>query len=506
LLTMTEAHEIRRLYFEEGRSITQISHETGRDRKTIRFYLEKEDWNQVPAKPPPVTDFPKLAKYKAKIDEWLLEDRKARRKQRHTARRVYDRLEENYRGDFNCSYRTVAGYVAMKKKEIYHKPDGYLPLEHPPGEAQVDFGDAAFYENGQFYQGKYLDMSLPYSNHGYLQLFKGENQECLFEGLITIFERTGGVPPRLWFDNARTIVSKVMKGGGRALSADFLRFQEHYRFEANFCNLDAGHEKGNVENKVGYHRRNLLVPVPRFSSLAEYNQELLERCDRDAIRDHYRKEGTIAGLYAADQAAFLPLPPAPLDVSKYLTVKTNGYGRFYLENGLHEYSTSPQYAESRVLVKITANEVTPLDKCYQAIVRHNRLYGDHKQQSMQWLPYLTQLSRKPNALKYTGIYPLLPQSLREYLEKCSWGDRGKVLRMLAALTRENGFEGALQTVDQALRYQVTDVDSLLNLNRRLHDSTPELAPLRPGCGIPELMRLRSDLAVYDAGLEKAGAL
>lgn len=503
---MTEAHDIRRLYFEEGRSITQISHDTGRDRKTIRLYLDKADWNEAPPKPPAGADFPKLAPFKADIEEWLLEDKRVKRKQRHTAKRVYDRLVEKYRGDFKCSYRTVAEYVAIKKREIYHKPEGYLPLEHPPGEAQVDFGDAAFYENGQLYHGKYLDLSFPYSNHGYLQLFKGENQECLFEGLIAIFEHIGGVPPRVWFDNARTIVSKVMKGGGRALSADFLRFQEHYRFEAIFCNLDAGHEKGNVENKVGYHRRNLLVPVPRFTSLAEYNKGLLERCERDADRDHYRKEGTIAGLYAADQSAILALPPVRLDVSKYLTVKTNGYGRFYLENGLHEYSTSPQYANSRVLVKVTANEVLPQDKGYQAIVRHSRLYGDHKQQSMQWLPYLTQLSRKPNALKYTGIYPLLPQSLQEYLGKCPWDDRGKVLRMLAALTRENGFEGALETVDQALRYTVTDIDSLINLNRRLYDNTPGPAPLCPGRGIPELTRLTPDLAAYDAGLEKAGAL
>jgi len=503
---MTEARDIRRLYFEEGRSITQISHKTGRDRKTIRLYLEKEDWNQAPPRPPAVKDFPKLGKFKDDIDEWLVEDRKVRRKQRHTARRVYDRLAETYRGDFNCSYRTVAGYVAMKKREIYHKPSGYLPLEHPPGEVQVDFGAAAFYENGQLFHGKYLDLSFPHSNHGYLQLFKGENRECLFEGLIAIFEHMGGAPPRIWFDNTRTIVSKVMKGGGRALTADFLRFQEHYRFEAIFCNLDAGHEKGNVENKVGYHRRNLLVPVPRFASLAEYNKGLLDRCDRDADREHYRKEGTIAELYTTDQAALLALPLVSLDVGKYVTVKTNGYGRFYLENGLHEYSTSPQYANSRLLVKVTASEVIPLDRSYQAVVRHSRLYGDHKQQSMQWLPYLTQLSRKPNALKYTGIYPMLPSSLQEYLGRCPMDDRGKVLRLLASLTLQNGFEGALETVDQALRYSVTDIDSLLNLNRRLHDTSPELAPLRPGCSIPELIRLTPDLAAYDAGLAKAGAL
>lgn len=502
---MTEVHDIRRLYFEEGKSITEISRQTGRDRKTIKMYLEKEDWNEAQPKSLQEYDFPKLEPYKGDIVAWLNEDKKARRKQRHTARRIYHRLVEKYKENFNCSYRTVAGYVAKSKQEIFGKPGGYLPLEHLPGETQGDFGDAQFYESTRLYSGKYLDLSFPYSNQGYLQLFKGENQECLLEGLISIFEHMEGVPSKIWFDNTKTIVIKVMKDGGRTLTKDFLRFQEHYRFAAVFCNIDAGHEKGNVENKVGYHRRNMLVPVPRFESLIEYNKDLLKRCEMDAEREHYRKEATIVELYTADKTALLPLPPVPLDVSKYITVKTNGYGRFYLNNGLHEYSVSPQYTNSRVLVKITANEVLPLDKYQQVIVRHERLYGDSKQQSMQWLPYLTQLSRRPHALKYTGIYPMLPQSLQEYLEKCNRGDRGKILRMIVDLTEQSGFEGALETVDQALQYAATDIDSLLGLHHRIYDRALELAPLHLTESIPQLNRVAPNLAAYDARLEKAGA-
>jgi transposase len=505
LLTMTEAHDIRHLYFEEGKSITEISREMGRDRKTIRTYIEKEDWNETRPGSLPEADFPKLEPYKGDIDTWLTEDKKAKRKQRHTAQRVYDRLVEKYPGKFDCSYRTVAGYVTRTKREIYGKQGGYLPLEHTPGEAQGDFGEAEFYEDGRLYQGKYLDLSFPQSNQGYLQLFKGENQECLFEGLAAIFDHIGGVPPEIWFDNTKTIVTKVMKEGGRTLTEDFLRFKEHYRFEAVFCNLEAGHEKGNVEAKVGYHRRNMLVPVPRFVSLTEFNKELLKKCDEDSEREHYRKDAATSELYAQDKAALLPLPAVPLDASKYITVRTNGYGRFYLGNGLHEYSTSPQYANSRIMVRLTANEVLPLDKDQRVIVHHPRLYGDYKQQSMRWLPYLTQLSRSPNALKYTGIYPMLPGSLKEYLERCNRSDQGKVLRLIAAFTEKSGFEKALETVDQALKYPVTDVDSLMSLHHRLYDRVFELPPLRLAESIPRLVRVTPDLAVYDARLEKAGA-
>jgi len=500
---MTQVHDIRKLFFEEGKSITQISRETGHDRKTIRFYIGKDEWKK---KEPAITteEFPKLDPYKADIDSWLLEDKKAKRKQRHTARRVFDRLKEKYKKNFNCSYRTVAGYVAKKKKEIFGKQVGYLPLEHIPGEAQVDFGAADFYENGKLYSGNYLNLSFPYSNKGYCQLFRGENQECLFEGLITIFEHIGGVPQKLWFDNASTIVKKVLKNGERNLTDDFLRFMEHYRFTATFCNVDSGQEKGNVEGKVGYHRRNLLVPVPRFKSLTEFNKELLQKCEKDADREHYRKDSTIEELYAADKQALLELPAVPLDISKYVTVKTNGYGRFYL-NGIHEYSVSPKYANSRVLVKITANEVIPMDESQREVVRHERFYGNHKQQSMKWLPYLTQLSRSPGAMKYSGIYQILPESIKEYLERCSKSDRGKVLQVIAALTEKSGFNCAVATVDNALQYNVTDTDSLVSLHTRIHDNMIELAPIKKAGNIPELARFTPNLAAYDASLKKAGA-
>jgi len=501
---MTQVNDIRKMYYEEGKNISQIARETSNDRKTVRKYLEKDDWNKELPKVKKEAAFPKLDPYKSEIDAWLIEDRRVKRKQRHTAKRIYDRLVKQYGDDFDCSYRTVAGYVAIKKKEIFGEKKGFLPLEHIPGEAQADFGDADFYENGKLYSGKYLNLSFPHSNKGYTQIFKGENQECLFEGLKTIFEHIGGVPTRIWFDNASTIVAKVLKGGGRNLTEDFLRFMEHYRFEAVFCNVSAGHEKGNVENKVGYHRRNLLVPVPRFESISEFNKELLLQCEEDAKRKHYRKDRTIEELYKDDAAALLELPRVAFDTSKYVTVKTNGFGKFLLNNGLHEYSASPKYANGYVLVKLTAFHVIVLDESYREIVRHDRLYGDHNQQSMQWLPYLNQLARCPGALKYTGIYQMLPQPVKEYMEILSKQDKGKVLRAIANLTEKSSFEKAVETVSTALSYGTTDLDSLINLHNRLHEKVLQLELVRLPEHIPQLKRYEPNLTAYDKSLEKAG--
>jgi transposase len=504
MLTMTQAHDIRKLYFEEGKRISEIARETKHDRKTVRYYIEKDNWNQELPVAVQEPSYPKLDPFKQDIDSWLEEDKRAKRKQRHTARRVYDRLIEKYGDGFDCSYRTVAGYVAMKKKEIFGKRTGYLPLEHIPGEAQVDFGDAEFYENGHHYPGKYLNLSFPYSNQGYLQLFKGENQECLFEGLRTIFEYIGGVPIRIWFDNASTMVTRVMKNSERSLTEGFSRFREHYRFEAAFCNPNAGHEKGNIEGKVGYHRRNLLVPVPKFNDLKEFNKDLLIKCDDDAKRAHYRKDMTIVELHMADRKALLEMPATAFEACKYITVKTNGYGRFYLNNNMHEYSVSPKYANTRVLIKMTAFEVSVLDESHREIVKHQRLYGDHKQQSMQWLPYLTQLSRYPGALKYTGIYQMLPDPVQEYLEKCTKSEKGKLLRAIATLTEKSGFEKAVETIGAALSYAVTDIDSLHNLHNRLHAKVVQFDPVKLQAYVPQLKRYVPDFAAYDKNLGEAG--
>lgn len=499
---MTQVDDIRNAFFTKGLNISDIARKFQTDRKTVRKYVTKEDWNiDVECK----TDsecFPKLEPFKKIIDQWLEEDKKARRKQRHTAKRVFDRLCEEYNDEFNCSYRTVAGYVAQRKKQIFQNNSCRLPLIHSAGEAQVDFGKADFYENGTHFEGAYLNISFPHSNGGYVQLFKGENQECLFEGLTSIFEHLGGVPYKIWFDNASTLVTSIHSGGHRSLTDGFLRFKQHYGFEAVFCNPNAGHEKGSVEAKVGYHRRNLLVPVPRFEKLEDFNQELLLLCDQDMKREHYRKESPISDLFEEDKKAFLPLPTNLFEASHYITVHTNNYAQFSLNGGKHIYSTAPKYAKSKVLVKVTAHEVIPLDENRRDITRHRRLYGSNKQESMNWLPYLTQLARSPRALKYSGVHKMLPEPLQEYLEGCSNKEQGQALRAVAALCSKSTFEQAIEAVAEALRHGAKDLDSLIALHSRISGITPPMGPLKQTEEIPKVPTFRFEASKYDEAFLK----
>ncbi len=497
MLTMANAESIRDLFFHKGMSITGIAEKTGFDRKTIRKYLQQDDWNQELQIA--VRKASKLDPYKPTIDEWLETDRRTRKKQRHTARRVFDRLvEQAGQEGFSCCYRSVAVYVAEKKRQLYGgQKQARLPLEHPPGEGQADFGQAEFVENGRRQVGAFANLAFPCSNAGFQQLFKGENGECLQEGLKAIFEHIGGVPPSIRLDNASSMVSRIFKDGGRTLTEAFVRFKEHYGFEAVFCNPASGHEKGSVENKVGYHRRNMLVPVPEFEDLQAFNRQLLERCDRDQQREHYRKEATIRELFQADRQALLPLPQVPFEVCRYESVRTDAYGKFTLERGRHSYSSAPRYANAQVTVRLTAHEVGVLDDSLREIVRHRRLYGEGRQECMDWIPYLTQLARSPGALKYTGVYRMLPDPVQQWLDRCQRSERSLALKLLAQLTGEAGFQAACEAFRWATEHQAHDIDSVMALHARLSRNLPELAPLALSSSLPQLEELVADAGQYD---------
>ena len=502
--TMDQIHHIRQLFFEQGKNLTEIASETGLNWKTVRKYIDQEDFSEKPPEPKAdKTHHSKLDPYKQLIDGWLEEDKRSPRKQRHTAKRIFQRLCNEVEG-FDCSYRTVANYVSQAKRALNLKQDAfYLPLIHHAGESQGDFGNASFYENGKLWEGQYFVLSFPNSNAGFLRLGYGANMEFLLESLRSIFEYIGGVPPQIWFDNDGIIVNKILKDGTRKIYSRFKKFQEHYRFKAIFMNPESGYEKGNVENKVGYLRRNLLVPIPHFEDLDVYNKALLEKCTEDHKREHYDKESTISEIFNEDRTALIPLPSTPFDTMRYMRVQTNKYGKFTLHEGKHEYSASPAYCQDEIDIALTSKEVIVFDDHNQIIVTHPRMYGEKHQKSMDWLPYLQYIAKKPRSIHNSGIYDMMPGSMQKFMDQCTNSDRGTALKTLAELTKRSGFDSAVNTVEEAIRLQTIDPDSLKNLYRRLYSDIPELPPLSIDAAKTEVTTItpNTDLKALDSILQ-----
>ncbi len=168
MLIMSQINHIKDLS-NCGYRISEISKKTGADPKTIRKYLAQDDFSP---RPPIIQEKPsKLDPFKPIIQEWLDEDKKHRRKQHHTAQRVYERLVEEH--GYTGSYSIVQRY--MKKCRSIQAEKANLELIWEPGPAQVDFGEADFYEAGKLCRKKYLTVSFPYSNDGYGQVLGGRS-------------------------------------------------------------------------------------------------------------------------------------------------------------------------------------------------------------------------------------------------------------------------------------------------------------------------------------------
>ena len=441
MLTMADIKYIKDLSDKKGLSLREISRTTGFNFRTVKKYVDREDWSE------PLTRKNKsisvLDPFVKTIDEWLEADFNAPRKQRHSAKRIYNRLKRLCKDDFTVSYRTVARYVAEKKRQIYGSNEGFIPLYHPAGEAQLDFGMAEFVENGNRYEGCYVAMSFPYSNGGYIQAYKGTNIECLLRGMQDIFNHMGQVPTCIWFDNDKAIVKKILTNGEREVTNAFNRFRMHYGFESNFCNPDSGHEKGHVENKVGYSRRNMLVPVPE--------------CDEDMQRNHYSKDVLIAILFEQDKKAMRPLPRTEYEIYRLEKVKADKYGKVNFDN--RKYSVSPEHAQRELFVKVNAFSVLILDDQYHVVQHHNRLYGKQKE-SMKWEPYLILMGNRPNAIKYTGFFQQLPQTLQDYLSGCDYEQKKAALRILKKMVANSELETAVKAFNFCIEKGIRDMDSI----------------------------------------------
>lgn len=242
--------------------------------RTLQRVLEHEEPAGYQRKEP--RQKPKLERFLPIIHEILQQDRKAPKKQRHTAQRIFTRLQDEHHYD--------GGLTIVKDAVRAWKQRGaevFVPLTHRPGEAQVDFGEAQVKLCGQQVKVAMFVMTLPYSDALFCQVFPRECTETFQEGHKRAFEFFGGVPRRISYDNSKIAVAKITGSRGREVTREFLRLESHYLFEHHFCLVRRPTEKGHVETLVGYGRRNYLVPVPETDSLEGLNAQLQEQCRKD---------------------------------------------------------------------------------------------------------------------------------------------------------------------------------------------------------------------------------
>jgi transposase len=489
---MTHVEYIKNLYEKEGLTLTEIAKRTKHDFRTVQKYAYQTDWNPPLKLKKAAENYPVLGPYIGIIDEWLAQDENEPRKQRHTMVRIYERLqkEQEYKGGY-CS---VKRYVKRKRELLKKAREGYLPIAQPPAHAQIDFGKLKYYDGGgKDHIGYALTVSFPYSNAAWTQVFPSENQECLLTGLKRIFYHIMGVARLIRCDNMTTAVAQVLEGAERVLSEGFRRFKLHHRFEAVFCNPGKGNEKGNVENKVGYTRRNMFVPVPTIIDLDEYNVELLKRCDADHSREHYKHGKSIRELWAEEKTYLLALPECEYDVFRYENLPVNKYG--FVEVDKVRYGLSPEMNGMIVQAKIYFDKIeTYHDHCLLKTFRRSYEKND---EVYDWREYLPTLSKKPGAVPHTRFFDQMPKLWREHLKSVGNRERKSALVVLMEIVTDGNESLCDEALELASENGRTDADSIRQCYYIISKQENYPSPLELMTS-PTLSGYIPDLTAYDS--------
>ena len=449
--------EVRRSVYVEGLSERAAARRFGLARETVRKMLRYS----VPpgyrrAQP---ARCPKLDGFTGVIDQILSDDQQRPKKQRHTAKRIWERLRAEHA--FTGGYTIVKDYV---RGQTLGGQEMFVPLAHPPGKAQADFGEALVVIAGVECKAHYLVVELPHSDDAFVKAYPAETTEAFCDGHNAAFRYFGGVPRGIVYDNTKLAVAKILGDGTRQRTRAFSELQSHYLFEARFGRPGKGNDKGKVEGLVGYARRNFLVPIPRCASWDALNADLESQCRERRGRRLRRHTETIGERFARDRQALLPLPPVPYAACE--TRPTRVTSLSLVRYRRNDYSVPTAYGHREVVVKGFVADVVIVCGSDE-IARHRRSYGSEE---LIFDPrhYLALLERKIGAFDQAAplvgwALPAAFLRLRRLLEvrlgKAGTREYVQVLRLLEDF-RLDHVSGAIQ---DALRLGAIGFDAVKHL-------------------------------------------
>jgi transposase len=476
--------QIRRDREREGLSIRALAARHGVHRRAVRQALASA---VPPVKRSPVSrPAPKLGEFRAIIDAWLIADREAPRKQRHTAKRIHQRLVDEHGAE--VAEVTVRQYVRARKRQLgWPVADVFIPQHHEPGAvAEVDWGQAEVDLAGERVTVHLFVMRASFSGATFCQASPVETQQAFLELHVQALEWFGGVFATVRYDNLKSAVKQVLKGRRRVESDRFVALRSHYLFASQFTTpgLEGAHEKGGVEGEVGRFRRNHLVPVPALANLAGLNALLLAGCEADLARRIDGRAATIRQAWAIERPLLRALPADPFDSAEAAAPRVDQKSLVTVRQ--NRYSVPVALAGLKVSARVGAREIT-ISHDGQLVARHERLHGKFAT-SAQLDHYLELLKRKPGGLEHSvalaqerdrGAWPVCFDELWAALTD-RYGRSQAAAQMVdvVLLCREHGPDRVELAVRGALTAGAIDGRAVAVLARRADGTRSELpAPL-----------------------------
>jgi len=459
MLTVDDYYRIRYLHHQKGMSQREIAAQLGHTWRSVKKALKRSAPPGYQRKKP--VPHPVLQVYMTLIDAWLKDDQSRPKKQRHTAKRIYDRLVEEH--NFTGSLSAVQRYVAHKKST---SGEVFYPLEFEPGEeAQVDWGEGWIEKNGLPQKAMIFCMRLCYSTASFVYAYPFQKLDGNQRGHVRAFEFFGGVARRQAYDNLKTAVKKIEKGHDRELQERFKEMRSHYVFESRFCNPAHGNEKGHVENLVKYAQRTFMTPIPSCSSFEELNAYLLERCLRDLDQKvPARGNKTRRELLEEERPFFLPLPSERFDPCINLKRTVSKQSLICFEK--NDYSVPVRYAYHSADVKGYVDHVD--------IYVHGERVASHQRslESGQFIldyeHYIPLLERKPGGIHNGRPFKGEPwgeafQRMRKELEERYEGGGTRQFIEILLLFSERGVSAVKSAVSECVRLRTFSADAVISI-------------------------------------------
>jgi transposase len=459
---------VRRSVLVEGMSKREACKKYNLNFRTIRKILEHQEppgyRKQKPRRKTKIEPFIPI------IHQILEADKKVHRKQRHTGRRIFERL---------CDEHGFQGKITIVRDEIRRwkrtTAEVFMPLSHPPGEAQFDFGEAKAIYRGREIKVMFCVMSLPYSDAFFCQAFPRECTETFQEGHVRAFNFFGAVPKRISYDNSKVAVAKIAGRRGEQPTREFLRLQSHHLFERHFCLVRRPNEKGHTEGLIKFARQNFMVPVPQFDDFEEFNRKLEEDCRQDLNRKLRGQKATKAELLEEDRQAMLRLPTDRFEARRIRTCKVNTLSLVRFDR--NDYSVPTQNAHRDVVVVGSVDRVRILADSH-VIAEHVR---DWEAENIHYDPvhYLALLERKPNSLDFGKPFESwnLPEAfavLRRRLEKESGSDGRREFIKILRLLEKYKVKQLASAINRALQINALTVDVVRILLQEGRESPAKL--------------------------------
>ena len=475
-----------------GQNVSEMARMTGHSRNTIKKAIRGEPWGYKERKHQP---FPVLDKYLEIIDIWLKGDKDKPKKQRHTARRVYNRLVEDH--DYKGSESTVRRYVRFAKLSLgTETPCAFIPCDPEAGhEGEVDWGTATAILAGEDVRLKFFCMRSKYSGKHFVRFYPCERQQVFFDAHIHAFAFFGGVFPVLIYDNLTTAVQKVLLGRNRIEQSGFGKLRAYYCFEARFCNPGSGHEKGGVEGMVGFARRNYMVPVPEADSLEDLNEKILRQCVAFGNHKMAGRDRKVNELYEEEKEHLLSLPETVFSNVQASSGRIDKYATVIVDK--NRYSVPSGYSGFRVKVLLHADRVEIFTGT-KKIAKHERSYGNNK-----WIldpdHYLDLIQQRPMA--FNSARPIRqwrqswPESLNQLLERfCrAQGETNGIKDFINVLMLYRDYDaGEIEAaVELATENNISASEGVRHLLVYIGDEGVTIAPLTAWSRLPA-----PDIAAY----------